>query len=90
MRQDLQSKENLITELKKRIEEMAATTVTVTTTTTIIATKTATLQPAKPFDVKQLFLAASLIILGVAITAFIFAWKHRANRIRDKKTFSDE
>ena len=90
LRQDLQSKENLITKLKKRIEEMAATTVTVTTTTTIIVTKTATLQPAKPFDVKQSFLAASLIILGIAITAFIFAWKHRANRIRDKKTFSDE
>ncbi|MCD6593742.1 hypothetical protein J7L00_06660 [Candidatus Bathyarchaeota archaeon] len=87
LRQDLQSKENLITELKKRIEEMAATTVTVTTTA-IIVTKTVTLQPAQPFDVKQLFLAASLIILGIAITAFIFAWKHRANRIRDKKTFS--
>ena len=88
LKQDLQSKENLIAELKKRIEGIVATTVTVTATTMIIVTKTAVLQHAQPFDVNQLFLATSLIVLVIAVTALIFAWKHKASQIRDKKTLS--
>ena len=88
LKQDLQSKENLIAELKKRIEGIVATTVTVTATTMIIVTKTAVLQHAQPFDVNQLFLATSLIVLVIAVTALIFAWKHKANQIPDKKTLS--
>jgi len=62
--------------------------VTVTATTMIIVTKTAVLQHAQPFDVNQLFLATSLIVLVIAVTALIFAWKHKANQIPDKKTLS--